>query len=48
MQRLTRIIRIGNERIMDLSTLAAYSRVQAEVLRQASRLLREMVDEVRG
>jgi CRP-like cAMP-binding protein len=35
MQRLTRIIRIGNERIMDLSTLAAYSRVQAEVLRQA-------------
>jgi len=36
LQRLARIIRIGNERIMDLSTLAAYSRVQAEVLRQAS------------
>ncbi len=37
MQRLAHIIRTGNERIMDLSTLGANSRVHAEVLRQARR-----------
>ncbi|MBL8667017.1 MAG: Crp/Fnr family transcriptional regulator [Rhodospirillales bacterium] len=35
MQRLARIIRAADERIMDLSTLAANNRVQAELLRQA-------------
>lgn len=33
--RLTSIIRASNERIMDLSTLGAYSRVYAEILRLA-------------
>lgn len=35
MVRLARIIRTADERIMDLSTLAAINRVQAELLRQA-------------
>ena len=35
MCRLATIVRSANERIMDLSTLAAQSRVQAEILRQA-------------
>lgn len=35
MLRLVRIIRACDERIMDLSTLAAINRVQAELLRQA-------------
>jgi len=35
MRRLARIVRSGDERIMDLSTLAANNRVQAELLRQA-------------
>ncbi len=39
MARLTSIIRSADERIMDLSTLAANNRVQAELLRQARRHL---------
>ncbi len=35
MGRLTRMVRASTERIMDLSTLAANNRVQAEILRQA-------------
>ncbi|TVR84173.1 MAG: Crp/Fnr family transcriptional regulator [Rhodospirillales bacterium] len=35
MERLARIIRAADDRIMDLSTLAAQNRVQAELLRQA-------------
>lgn len=35
MRRLARIVRSADTRIMDLSTLAAQNRVQAEVLRQA-------------
>jgi DNA-binding transcriptional regulator YhcF (GntR family) len=35
MRRLARIIRAADERIMDLSTLAAHHRVYAEVLRRA-------------
>jgi CRP-like cAMP-binding protein len=35
MQRLAKMVRNANERIMDLSTLAAHNRVQAELLRQA-------------
>jgi CRP/FNR family cyclic AMP-dependent transcriptional regulator len=35
MQRMARVIRSANERIMDLSTLGANSRVHAELLRQA-------------
>lgn len=35
MQRLATVCRAANDRIMDLSTLAAQSRVQAELLRQA-------------
>ena len=35
MQRLAKMVRTANERIMDLSTLAAHNRVQAELLRQA-------------
>lgn len=35
MRKLAQVIRLANERIMDLSTLAAQSRVQAELLRQA-------------
>jgi CRP/FNR family transcriptional regulator, cyclic AMP receptor protein len=35
MQSLTQIVRSSNERIMDLSTVAANNRVHAEVLRQA-------------
>jgi len=35
MERLARMVRASTERIMDLSTLAANNRVQAEVLRQA-------------
>lgn len=35
MRRLARIIRTADERIMDLSTLAAHHRVYAEVLRRA-------------
>jgi CRP/FNR family cyclic AMP-dependent transcriptional regulator len=35
MERLTLTIRAANERIMDLSTLAAQNRVHAELLRQA-------------
>jgi CRP-like cAMP-binding protein len=35
MRRLASIVRSANERIMDLSTLAAQNRVQAELLRQA-------------
>ncbi|TVR98193.1 MAG: Crp/Fnr family transcriptional regulator [Rhodospirillales bacterium] len=35
MERLARIIRSADERIMDLSTLAAQNRVQGELLRQA-------------
>lgn len=34
MARLVRIVRLADERIMDLSTLAAHNRVQAELLRQ--------------
>jgi CRP-like cAMP-binding protein len=34
-QRLTEIIRAANDRIMDLSTLGAYSRVYTEILRLA-------------
>jgi CRP/FNR family cyclic AMP-dependent transcriptional regulator len=34
-ERLTMIIRASNERIMDLSTLGAYTRVYAEILRLA-------------
>jgi CRP-like cAMP-binding protein len=34
MARLARIVRLADERIMDLSTLAAHNRVQAELLRQ--------------
>jgi CRP/FNR family transcriptional regulator, cyclic AMP receptor protein len=37
MQRLAKMVRSANERIMDLSTLAAHNRVQAELLRQAQR-----------
>lgn len=39
MTRLASIIRNADERIMDLSTLAANNRVQAELLRQARRHL---------
>lgn len=35
LRRLAQTVRIANERIMDLSTLAAHNRVQAELLRQA-------------
>ena len=35
MGRLARMVRASTERIMDLSTLAANNRVQAEILRQA-------------
>ena len=35
LHRLAHIVRSANERIMDLSTLAAHNRVQAELLRQA-------------
>lgn len=35
MRRLARIVRAADERIMDLSTLAAHNRVHAELLRQA-------------
>lgn len=35
MQRLAAVVRSANDRILDLSTLAAQSRVQAELLRQA-------------
>ncbi len=35
MRRLARIVRAADERIMDLSTLAAQNRVQADLLRQA-------------
>lgn len=35
MRRLAGIVRTANERIMDLSTLAAQNRVQAELLREA-------------
>ena len=35
MARLARMVRASTERIMDLSTLAANNRVQAEILRQA-------------
>jgi CRP-like cAMP-binding protein len=35
MERLARMVRASTERIMDLSTLAANNRVQAELLRQA-------------
>jgi len=42
MMRLATIVRHSNDRIMDLSTLAANNRVQAEVLRQARD---NMVDE---
>jgi CRP-like cAMP-binding protein len=35
MMRLARIVRTADERIMDLSTLAAHNRVHAELLRQA-------------
>ena len=37
MTRLARIVRAADERIMDLSTLAAHNRVQAELLRQVRR-----------
>lgn len=37
MKRLAGIVRAADERIMDLSTLAAHNRVQAELLRQARR-----------
>lgn len=37
MRRLARIVRAADERIMDLSTLAAHNRVHAELLRQARR-----------
>jgi CRP-like cAMP-binding protein len=43
MMRLARIVRTADERIMDLSTLAAHNRVHAELLRQArSHILDEM------
>lgn len=35
MMRLAKIVRTADERIMDLSTLAAHNRVHAELLRQA-------------
>lgn len=37
MRRLARIVRAADERIMDLSTLAAQNRVHAELLRQGRR-----------
>ena len=35
MERMARIIRAADDRIMDLSTVAAHNRVHAEILRQA-------------
>ncbi len=43
-ERLAVIIRASNERIMDLSTLGAYSRVYAEILRRARALAAEDAD----
>ena len=40
-ERLTSIIRASNERIMDLSTLGAYTRVYAEILRLARTLAKD-------
>ena len=40
-ERLAEIIRISNDRIMDLSTLGAYSRVYAEILRLARTLAKD-------
>lgn len=40
-ERLTVIIRASNERIMDLSTLGAYTRVYAEILRLARILVKD-------
>ncbi|MDX9859755.1 MAG: Crp/Fnr family transcriptional regulator [Rhodospirillales bacterium] len=41
MKRLARMVRASTERIMDLSTLAANNRVQAELLRQARDTVKE-------
>jgi CRP/FNR family transcriptional regulator, cyclic AMP receptor protein len=41
MQRLAGVVRASTERIMDLSTLAANNRVQAEILRQANENLND-------
>lgn len=41
MHRLARIIRSADERIMDLSTLAAHNRVHAEILRRARVVTRD-------
>jgi CRP/FNR family transcriptional regulator, cyclic AMP receptor protein len=43
-ERLAAIIRTSNDRIMDLSTLGAYSRVYAEILRRARALAAEDAD----
>jgi CRP-like cAMP-binding protein len=43
-ERLAAIIRISNDRIMDLSTLGAYTRVYAEILRLARTLAKEDAD----
>jgi CRP-like cAMP-binding protein len=43
-ERLAAIIRASNDRIMDLSTLGAYSRVYAEILRLARALAKEDAD----
>jgi CRP/FNR family transcriptional regulator, cyclic AMP receptor protein len=45
MRSLAHIVRLSNERIMDLSTLAANNRVQAELLRQARN---HMVDDLKA
>ena len=43
-ERLAVIIRQSNDRIMDLSTLGAYTRVYAEILRLARTLAKEDAD----
>jgi CRP-like cAMP-binding protein len=45
-ERLAEIIRTSNERIMDLSTLGAYTRVYAEILRLARTLAKDEDDSV--
>ncbi len=43
-ERLAAIIRFSNDRIMDLSTLGAYTRVYAEILRLARTLAKDDAD----
>jgi CRP-like cAMP-binding protein len=45
-ERLTVIIRASNDRIMDLSTLGAYTRVYAEILRLARTLAQDDAEAV--